>query len=198
MLAGLVSSGATHHQPAGSRLLAILTAVMLIATACGNPATTRSPSPSTGASPSSPVAGATGAPGATSSTGPGPSSTGPGPSSTDTPTGDWAPVTLTASATPVATLEATKHGEHAVAVDTAFRLRSLDGISPATLADRSRSSRPSRSRDPRPRVTASRSRRRRRFAGDWPIDSRLVALMDPPRPRGRSSPRPLPGSGPGG
>ena len=63
---------------------------------------------------------------------------GPTPAATPAPTPaatGWTKVTL-AKYEPLASLTATKRGAAGAALDTAFRLKSLDGTSPATLASR--------------------------------------------------------------
>lgn len=96
------------------RLLPTLLAAIALA-GCAGPSPT--PGPSASPAPSAPAASPTTAPSPTASTGP----------------TSWSPVKL-ADLPQVASLEPITAGPAAVATDTAFRLRSLDGRSPADLA----------------------------------------------------------------
>lgn len=114
MLAVLASASVTQRHRVGVRFLALIPVVMLIASACGNPA----PTPT--ASNQTPVP--------TGALGPTPSAL----AGADA----WRTVEQPALAAPIATLEATRRGDASVAVDTAFHLTSLDGTAASTLADR--------------------------------------------------------------
>ena len=119
----------TTRRSAGA-LPAILAIAALIGS-CAGPSPSAAPVPGTTPSPS--------ATGAATTPGTGPAATPAAPSSTSRPA-TAAPTTwtrVTATGTPaVADLEPTKSGRGGVAVDTAFRVTSLDGRAPADVAAR--------------------------------------------------------------
>ena len=106
-------SGSRASHGRATRAVLWLAVASLLLTACGS-STVPSTQPSTGL------------------VSPGPASTG-GPSTA--PQGDWAAVDLP-PLKPVASLEPTKAGDDGVALDTAFRLTSLDGEAVGDLATR--------------------------------------------------------------
>lgn len=117
--------GAEGSRRGTPRLLTVFTIAALVASACGSPPP--SPTPST-ALPASSVAPGT-SPGPTSAT------TNPTPAPSEPPDDAWGQLDLP-PLKPVASLTPTKAGQAGAAVDTAFRLRTLDGTSVATLASR--------------------------------------------------------------
>ena len=113
-----------------------LPAILVIAAlvgSCAGPAPTASPVPGTTPGPSATGAATTPGTGTTTATPAAPSSTST-PSSTTDPT-TWTRVTATGTPA-VADLQPTKSGLGGVAVDTAFRITSLDGRAPADIAAR--------------------------------------------------------------
>ena len=130
------ASGSTSPRRGAGALPSLLAIAALIA-ACAGPAPTVPPSPGTTPIPSS--AAASGAPAASGT----PAETGaptaegtPNPSPTATPDpAAWTRLTL-AAAPAVANLVPTKAGRGGVAIDTAFKLTTLDGRAPADVAAR--------------------------------------------------------------
>ena len=113
-------SGGTRRQ---SRLLLSVVLMALIVGTCGSP----TPTP-----PRTATTQASNAPSSSPDSGP---ISAPTPTPTPPPIGDWANLDLP-KLKPVASLTPTKKGQAGAAIDTAFRLVSLDGTAPATLAAR--------------------------------------------------------------
>jgi len=104
------------------RAFPVVVAIAALIGSCAGPAPSMSPAPGTTPDPSS-IAAAS----------PGPATTDePAPTATPDPTA-WARLTL-ADAPVIANLEPTKAGQGGVALDTAFRLTTLDGRAPADVA----------------------------------------------------------------